>query len=155
MARHTAQIVWEQRDGDEFVRRRYSRAHRWEFDGGVTVPASPSTMIVPAPYSQSNAVDPEEAFVAALSSCHMLFFLDFASRAGWNVSRYIDQATGTMGDVKGRTAFTKVVLRPRVDVFGTRPSIEEIRALHDKAHHACFLANSVTCPVIVEDQVQD
>ena len=141
---HTATIAW-QRGADDFLDKRYHRAHTWQFDGGATVAASSSPHVVPLPYSDAAAVDPEEAFVAALSSCHMLWFLDIACRAGWRVNRYTDAAVGTMApDAQGRLVVSHVQLRP-VTVFEAAhaPSDEALAALHHQAHGACFLANSV------------
>ncbi|MGQ0709536.1 MAG: OsmC family protein [Rhodoferax sp.] len=141
---HSATIDWA-RGEDNFLDKRYHRAHTWAFDGGATVPASSSPQEVPLPYSDASAVDPEEAFVAALSSCHMLWFLDFASRAGWRVNRYTDAAVGTMGrNAQGQTVVDRVQLRPHT-VFDPAhaPSAEQLAALHHQAHEACFLANSV------------
>jgi organic hydroperoxide reductase OsmC/OhrA len=114
---YQATVVWRQ-DGEDFARGRYSRAHEWRFDGGVTVAASASPSIVPAPFSRQDAVDPEEAFIASLSSCHMLTFIDMARRAGVVVEAYEDEAVGTMERIApGKMAITKVTLRPRI-VFG-------------------------------------
>ena len=151
MSSHSCSVVWE-RHGADFLDQRYSRAHRWTFDGGATVPASSSPHVVPIPMSDPLGVDPEEAFVAALSSCHMLFFLSFAAKRGFVVDQYLDEAVGTMEpNAEGRLAMTRVVLRPRVAYVGDRqPDEAELRALHDEAHHACFLANSVRTEIVVE-----
>ncbi|GKS76409.1 OsmC family protein [Acidovorax sp. SUPP950] len=144
MAEHLASITW-QRGSDAFLDRRYHRAHQWQFDGGATVAASSSPHVVPLPYSDAAAVDPEEAFVAALSSCHMLWFLDLACRDGWRVDHYRDDAVGTMApDDQGRPVVAHVQLRPvtRFDPAHA-PSQEALEALHHRAHAACFLANSV------------
>lgn len=141
---HTATIAW-QRGADDFLDKRYHRAHTWQFDGGATVAASSSPHVVPLPYSDAAAVDPEEAYVAALSSCHMLWFLDIACRAGWRVNRYTDAAVGTMApDEAGKLIVSHVQLRP-VTVFDAAhaPSDEQLVALHHQAHGACFLAHSV------------
>lgn len=144
MAEHLATITWT-RGTDDFLDKRYHRAHTWQFDGGATVPGSSSPHVVPLPYSDAAAVDPEEAYVAALSSCHMLWFLDFACRAGWRVNRYTDAAVGTMAkDTEGRLIVSHVQLRP-VTTFDAAhaPSAEVLVGLHHQAHAACFLANSV------------
>ena len=144
MAEHTATITWT-RGSDDFLDRRYHRAHTWQFDGGAVVAGSSSPHVVPLPYSDAAAVDPEEAYVAALSSCHMLWFLDIACRAGWRVNRYTDAAVGTMApDAEGRLVVSHVQLRP-VTVFDAAraPSAEVLAGLHHQAHAACFLANSV------------
>ncbi|SFD75185.1 OsmC family protein [Paracidovorax konjaci] len=144
MASHTATVAW-QRGTDDFLDRRYRRAHAWHFDGGATVAASSSPHVVPLPYSDPAGVDPEEAFVAALSSCHMLWFLDIACRDGWRVDDYRDMAEGTMApDAQGRPVVDRVVLRPvtRFDPAHA-PTLEQLQDLHHRAHAACFLANSV------------
>ena len=152
MSTYTATIRWIRTGDGDFAKGQYSRAHEWAFDGGVTVPASPSPHIVPAPWNDPNGVDPEEAFVASLSSCHMLFFVDFARRAGFVVDSYVDEAEGVLekrGD--GKMAMTRVILRPRVEFSGEkRPGADEIADLHHRAHDACFIANSVTTEVTVE-----
>jgi organic hydroperoxide reductase OsmC/OhrA len=116
------------------------------------VAASPSPHIVPAPWSDPAGVDPEEAFVASLASCHMLFFLDLARRDGWVVDDYADEAEGVLEkDGEGRMAMTRVTLRPRVAWGGARkPDAEAVAGLHHRAHAACFIANSVTTRVTVE-----
>ena len=144
---YTAETIWRRGDAsrEDFIGRRYSRRHRLRFDGGVEVPGSSSPHVVPLPYSDAAAVDPEEAFVSALSSCHMLWFLDIASRAGFCVDRYADAATGVMKkDEAGRLAMTTVILHPAVEFSGEKlPVREEIERLHHEAHDACFIANSV------------
>jgi organic hydroperoxide reductase OsmC/OhrA len=144
LAEYTAEIIWQRKDPG-FTDNRYSRAHAWVFDGGVEVPASSSPHVVPIPYSNPAAVDPEEAFVAALSSCHMLWFLALAARRGYTVDRYVDRAVGVMAkNAEGRLAMTRVTLRPRAIFAGTRaPSSEELHELHEHAHLQCFIANSV------------
>ena len=144
MAEYKATVAW-QRDGAKFTDNRYSRGHRWSFDGGVEVPASSSPHVVPLPLSVEAAVDPEEAFVASLSSCHMLFFLSFAAKRGYVVESYRDEAVGTMAkNEAGQFAMTRVTLRPDVRFGGDRkPSAGEADAIHHEAHMACFIANSV------------
>ena len=153
MSEYRATIEWSRGDA-KFIDQRYSRAHRWRFDGGVEVPASSSPHVVRVPLSDPNAVDPEEAFVASLSSCHMLFFLSFAARDGFIVDDYIDEAIGIMErDADGRTAMTVVTLRPTVTFSGDRrPTESELDALHHEAHDACFIANSVKTEVRCEPQ---
>ena len=138
-----------------FTDRRYSRRHTMHFDGGAVVPGSSSPHVVRAPYSDPAAVDPEEAFVASLSSCHLLWFLDLACRAGWVVDDYRDEAVGTMDkDAHGRLAMTRVVLRPTVRFAGSRvPSAEEHARLHQAAHAECFIANSVKTEVLCEPRL--
>jgi len=151
MAEYFATIVWERGDA-RFTDRHYSRGHRLLFDGGIEVPGSSSPHVVPLPYSIEAAVDPEEAFVASLSSCHMLWFLDIAARGGWTVDSYRDEALGTMGrDPAGRLAMTTVVLRPEVRFSGKRlPTVAEQEAMHHEAHESCFIANSVRSDVRCE-----
>ena len=152
MSTYTATIRWSRNGAEGFARGQYSRAHSWEFDGGVTVPASPSPHIVPKPWSDLNAVDPEETFVASLASCHMLFFVDLARRAGFVVDSYVDEAEGVLDKrADGKMWMSGVTLRPRVDWSGDkRPSEADIADLHHKAHDACFIANSVTTEIRVE-----
>ncbi len=149
--RYAATVAWS-RDGASFTDNRYSRRHRWSFDGGIEVPASSSPLVVPLPHSDPSAVDPEEAFVASLSSCHMLFFLAFAAKAGIVVDAYEDEAVGTMDkNDKGREYVARVVLRPRITISGEkRPAAAEIERLHHAAHDHCFIASSVRSDVIVE-----
>jgi organic hydroperoxide reductase OsmC/OhrA len=153
MATHEylARIHWERGDAG-FTDNRYSRGHTWHFDGGVEVPASSSPHVVRVPFSVEAAVDPEEALVAALSSCHMLTFLYLAARGGWRVDTYTDEAVGVMGkNAAGRQAIVRATLRPRVRFSGERqPSPDEIGQLHHRAHEECFIANSVTTEVRVE-----
>ena len=144
MSEHTATVHW-QRDAQAFTDKRYSRCHEWRFDGGAVVPGSSSPHVVRVPFSDPTAVDPEEAFVASLSSCHMLWFLDLAYRAGWVVDDYQDDATGTMArNAAGQLAMTVVTLRPAVIFTGDRrPEAAEVDRLHHQAHAECFIANSV------------
>lgn len=151
MADYTATIRWSRGD-QNFADRRYSRRHELHFDGGAVVPGSSSPHSVKLPYSDASAVDPEEAFVASLSSCHMLWFLDLACRAGWIVDAYDDPAVGTMArDGTGRMAMTQVTLRPAVRFGGERrPDAAEIERLHHAAHDECYIANSVKTDVRCE-----
>ncbi|HET7921456.1 MAG TPA: OsmC family protein [Gammaproteobacteria bacterium] len=147
------QVVTEwQRAGEDFLDNRYSRAHRWRFDGGIEVPASASPHIVPLPMSVAKAVDPEEAFVASLSSCHMLFFLSLAAKRGFVVEHYRDAAVGLLDkDASGKLAMTQVTLHPETGFSGdTRPDRGEILALHEAAHEQCFIAHSVKTRVRCE-----
>ncbi|MCC0015934.1 MAG: OsmC family protein [Rhodobiaceae bacterium] len=147
---YTAGIHWSL-DGADFAANAYSRGHVWRFDGGIEVPASASPSIVPLPRSRADAVDPEEAFVAALSSCHMLWFLDFARQAGFIVIAYEDLAEGEMKrDGEGKLAITAVTLRPRADFAGEAPDAAALHTLHHKAHEACFIANSVKTEIWIE-----
>ena len=151
MASHNATIRWSASAGEDFAKGQYSRAHSWIFDGGAVVPASASPHVVPAPWSDAAGVDPEEAFVASLASCHMLFFLDFARRSGVVVASYEDEAEGMMEKGNdGRVRITKVTLRPRIAFNGAAPDAAALDALHHKAHEACFIANSVTSEIVIE-----
>jgi organic hydroperoxide reductase OsmC/OhrA len=147
---YRATVVWRL-EADDYAKGRYSRAHEWRFDGGVRVPASASPAVVPPPFSREDAVDPEEAFIAALSSCHMLTFIDLARRAGVEVLSYEDEAVGTMERIApGRLAVTKVRLRPRIAFGGAAPERAKLDELHRQAHELCFIANSVKTEISVE-----
>ena len=147
---YTATVRWE-RGGDDFASGRYSRGHVWSFDGGAEVPGSSSPHSVRVPYSVEENVDPEEAFVASLSSCHMLFFLHFAQKAGYVVNAYTDEAEGVMEkNEDGRMAVTRVTLRPVVHYEGVAPDRAEEEELHHKSHDACFIANSVKSEIRVK-----
>ena len=152
MSDYLATVSWDRR-GAKFTDNRYSRAHVWEFDGGATVPGSSSPHSVPLPYSDASAVDPEEAYVAALASCHMLWFLSIAAKRGFVVESYRDAAVGTMErNSRGQLVITTVTLRPHT-VFGnggTAPTDELVRNLHHAAHPECFLANSVKTEIVTE-----
>lgn len=148
----TATVNWQRKDA-AFIGGRYSRAHTWHFDGGAIVPASSSPHSVPLPFSDAGAVDPEEALVAALSSCHMLFFLGFAAKRHWLVDSYVDEAVGIMErNADGRVAMTRVTLRPRIAFSGEVPAQSDIDDLHHEAHEACYIANSVRCGIVIEPQ---
>ena len=148
---YTAEVVWD-RAGQPFLDQRYSRRHRLRFDGGLEVPGSSSPHVVPLPMSNSGAVDPEEAFVASLASCHMLWFLSLAARAGYCVDRYLDRAFGILGrNPEGRLAMTHVTLRPEVAFAGAPlPSTADLERLHHAAHAQCFIAASVKTEVRCE-----
>ena len=151
MSTYSATIRWSRSSAPDFAKGQYSRAHEWAFDGGAVVPASASPHIVPAPWSDAGGVDPEEAFIASLSSCHMLFFVDFARRDGLVIDSYVDEAEGVLEKgADGRIAMTRVTLRPRVEWGGNAPDAAKIADLHHRAHEACFIANSVTSEVRVE-----
>ena len=151
MSEHVATITWKRGETD-FPGDRYSRAHLWTFDGGAEVVASSSPHVVPVPLSDASAVDPEEAFVASLSSCHMLWFLSIARKRGFVVDRYRDTAVGRLGkDVEGKQAMVEVVLRPQAQFAGeSAPDSVQLEALHHAAHAACFIANSVKTEVRCE-----
>jgi len=149
---HHATVEWSLAEGADFAKGRYSRLHTLGFEGGIVVPGSASPAVVPAPWSSADAVDPEAAFTAALSACHMLTFLDLARRAGFTIGAYRDEAEGTLTRVaRGKMAVTRVVLRPDITWTGGKtPTAEELVALHHDAHDLCFIANSVTTEVVVE-----
>ena len=150
MSEYTATVYW-QRLGAVFTDNKYSRAHEWRFDGGVVVPGSSSPHVVRVPLSNPNAVDPEEAFVASLSSCHMLFFLSFAAQKGFVIDSYEDQAVGVLAkNEAGRMAMTVVTLRPKVVFSGPAPSAELLAELHHRSHAECFIASSVKTDVRCE-----
>jgi organic hydroperoxide reductase OsmC/OhrA len=152
MSKYTAEIVWQRNEQEQFIDQKYSRAHLWNFDGGASIAASSSPSIVPLPYSVEENVDPEEAFIASLSSCHMLFFLQLAAKNKLIVDKYDDQAIGIMGkDVQGKICMTKVTLRPRVLFSGDKqPNLAMLETLHHQAHAQCFIANSVKTQVVTE-----
>ncbi|WP_428610197.1 OsmC family protein [Sedimenticola sp.] len=151
MSEYSARVVWERGEAN-FLDNRYCRGHRWEFDGGASVPASSSPHVVPLPLSVEANVDPEEAFVASLSSCHMLFFLSLAAQQGFLVDSYVDDAIGVMGkDANGKTAMLRVALRPLIRFGGEQqPTASQLNALHHQSHELCFIANSVKTEVVVE-----
>jgi len=145
MSEHTATVHWQRYAHEVFSDNRYHRRHDWHFDGGAVVPGSSAPTSVPLPWSDPAAVDPEEAFVASLSSCHLLWFLHLAGKAGWVVDDYQDDAVGVMARrPDGRLAVTTVTLRPVVRFAGTQPTAEQHETLHHDAHAQCFIANSVT-----------
>jgi len=151
MSKYTASVTWS-RNGQIFTDNRYKRSHIWEFDGGETVRASSSPHVIPEPLSDPSAVDPEEAFVAALSSCHMLWFLSIAAKKGFIVEIYEDKAEGVMEkNEDGKLAFTDVTLRPHVTYKkGSSPDEKTDRKMHHQAHEQCFIANSVKAKIRVE-----
>ena len=143
MGAYHATVSWTL-EGESFLDQRYSRGHEGSFDGGAVVPASASPHIVPLPHSVAENVDPEEAYVASLSSCHMLFFLSLAAEAGIVVEDYRDEAVGYLEKTGDGYAMTRVVLRPAATYGGDRqPTAEEVAELHHRAHEQCFIANSV------------
>jgi organic hydroperoxide reductase OsmC/OhrA len=148
---YTARLHWQRGDA-AFTDQRYSRRHAMHFDGGAVVPASSSPHSVPLPYSDPTAVDPEEALVAAVSSCHLLWFLSLAASAGYVVDDYADDASGLMArNAEGRQAITQIVLRPAARFGGERrPTREQLDALHHEAHERCYIANSVKSEVRCE-----
>lgn len=151
MAQYTAEISWH-RDGQDFLSNRYSRRHLLRFDGGIEVAGSSSPHVVPFPYSDASAVDPEEAFVASLSSCHMLWLLSIAAKRKFCVDTYTDIAVGVMDkNVDGKLAMTVVTLRPNITFSGDKlPTRAQVEELHHQAHEECFIANSVKTEVRCE-----
>jgi len=150
---YTATVSWQRGSSEPFTDNKYSRAHTWTFDGGVTVPASSSPLSVRLPLSRADAVDPEEALVASLSSCHMLTFLYLAAKQGHVIESYDDAAVGIMSkNERGKLFISKVTLRPRIVFSGPKqPSAAELAQLHHHAHEECYIANSVRTEVVVSD----
>jgi organic hydroperoxide reductase OsmC/OhrA len=148
---YTSKVIWN-RNNAIFSDNRYSRKHVWQFDGGIEVPASSSPQVVRVPLSEAAAVDPEEAFVASLASCHMLWFLDIAARAGFVIDSYVDDAVGTLAkNSGGKLAMTIVTLKPHAIFSGDkRPSRDDIERMHHKARDECFIATSVKSEVRCE-----
>jgi organic hydroperoxide reductase OsmC/OhrA len=150
MSEHKATIRW-QRTSPDFLKGRYSREHTWSFDGGLTISASASPSVVPTPWSNPACVDPEEAYVASLSSCHMLTFIYLAGRQGFQVDSYEDEAIGVMSkNEKGVPWISSVTLRPKIAYSGDKlPTPADQERLHHLAHEQCFIANSVKTEVTV------
>ncbi|MEO9654731.1 OsmC family protein [Marinomonas sp.] len=157
MSEYYAKVIWQRGSNEAYTDNKYSRAHQWSFDGGLNVPASSSPHVVPLPYSNEDNLDPEEAFVASLSSCHMLFFLSIAAQKGFVVDHYLDNAIGIMAKNNLRKmAMTEVRLRPQVNFSsGRQPSLQELEEMHELAHDKCFIANSVTTKVVTEILLAD
>ncbi len=151
MSEHRALVNWTLDENGEFLKGRFSRKHTWTFDGGLTVPASPSPAVVRAPFSDPGAVDPEEAYVASIASCHMLTFLFLASRKKFEVRKYEDEAVGQVEKAENGVPWVaSVALHPRIEYGGdARPTPDEERQLHEAAHAQCFIANSVKTEVAV------
>ena len=152
MSEYLAKVSWFRGVDETYTDNKYSRGHQWQFDGGVTVPASASPYIVPLPYSIEANVDPEEAFVAALSSCHMLFFLSIAAKNKFVIDAYIDHAVGVLEQgADGKMWMAKVVLRPKIAFAGdNKPGYARLEKMHDQSHQQCFIANSVRTEVVTE-----
>ncbi|AOT10991.1 OsmC family protein [Pseudoalteromonas luteoviolacea] len=152
MSIYQAAISWQRQANEAFIDAKYSRAHIWSFDGGAIVEASSSPSVVPLPYSVEHHVDPEEAYVASISSCHMLFFLHFAAKAKLVVESYIDNASGIMArNAQGNMAMVEVTLKPQVTWY--QPELindKAIAELHHQAHQSCFIANSVNTLIKIE-----
>jgi organic hydroperoxide reductase OsmC/OhrA len=151
MSTYTAQLVWE-RGTQDFLSQKYSRRHRIRFDGGAEILASSSPAVVPVPASDPAGIDPEEAFVASLSSCHMLWFLFVAGKRGFVVDRYEDNPTGVLErNAERRWAISVVTLHPMIAFAADKqPSASELEQMHQKAHEECYIANSVKTDVRIE-----
>ncbi|MDN5941681.1 MAG: OsmC family protein [Nitrospira sp.] len=151
MSEHRATVRWK-RTSDEFLKGKYSREHTWSFDGGVTIPASPASSVVPAPYSNPAHVDPEEAYVASISSCHMLTYLYVASKQGFQVDTYHDEAVGVVTkNAQGVPWVSQVTLKPTITYSGPKtPRPADVERLHHLAHEQCFIANSIKTGVLIE-----
>lgn len=153
MSEHKATIEWRRRSAD-FDYQTYSRGHTLEFEGGIRVPASAAPANIPPTAAGAPGVDPEQAFVASISSCHMLWFLHIANRAKYVVDHYVDAASGVLEkNADGRMAMTRVTLRPVVTYAGRAPGAEEHAQLHEAAHDKCFVANSVKSEVVIEPRI--
>lgn len=152
MPNHNATVRWTREESaEDFAKGRYSRAHEWAFDGGQVVRGSSSPSVVREPLSDPYGVDPEEALVAAVSSCHMLWFLDLARRAGFVPTDYEDEADGALEKCDdGKVRITRIILRPKIAWDGAAPDAAKLDALHHEAHDLCFIANSITATVSVE-----
>jgi len=148
---YKVRIFWKRNSGESFIDNKYSRAHTWIFDGGSEIEASSSPHVVPLPMSKESAVDPEEAFIASLSSCHMLWFLSIAANENYVIESYEDNAEGVLGkDNEGKLAMTNVTLKPKVNFAGGNiPDRSRIEELHHAAHEKCFIANSVKTKIAI------
>jgi len=151
MQRFLATVQWQRGAHEPFADNKYSRAHEWAFDGGLRVPASSSPLSVPLPMSVAANVDPEEALVAAASSCHMLFFLSIAAQRGYVVDSYRDDAHGILErNAEGKMAMTKIALRPAIAFSGAAPDAGQLDAIHHSAHAQCYIANSIKADIVIE-----
>lgn len=151
MSKYTATISWNSDSPETFLKNRYTRGHSWEFDGGISVPASSSPHSVRVPFSVEEAVDPEEALVAAASSCHMLTFLWVASQEKFNIASYEDNAVGEMtkGD-DGKQWISTITLNPKIECIGdAHPTTEQLAEMHHRAHEECYIANSLRSEIVV------
>lgn len=150
MSEHTAKINWEK--GEQvFTDGKYSRKHLISFDGGISIAGSANPEVVRPPLGAIDAADPEELVCAAIGSCHMLYFLDFTRRAGFNIESYEDNPIAIMGkNDAGKTALISITLHPKVKFIGDAPNHEQMHELHHKAHDYCIIANSLACPVTIE-----
>jgi organic hydroperoxide reductase OsmC/OhrA len=155
MHTYEAKVSWTRGASEKFTDNRYSRAHQWAFDSGITVRASSSPSVVPLPLSVADAVDPEEALVASTSSCHMLYFLFFAAKRGFVVESYVDNASGVLEkNAAGKMSMSRITLRPAIAFAGSPPSQADLDALHHAAHEECFIANSLKSEIVVEPVLQ-
>jgi len=155
MHKYEAKVSWTRGASEKFTDLRFSRAHQWAFDSGITLKASSSPAVVPPPLSATDAVDPEEALVASTSSCHMLYFLFFAAKRGLVVESYVDNAFGVLEkNASGKMHMSRITLRPAVTFAGSAPSSADLDALHHAAHEECFIANSLKSDIVVEPVVQ-
>jgi len=155
MSTYTAKVIWKSDSPDEFAKNQYSRAHEWAFDGGITVPASSSVHAVRLPFSVENAVDPEEALVAATSSCHLLSFLWVVSTKGFIVESYEDNAVGEMTkNEQGKEWISRITLDPQI-IWGERkPTVTELAEMHHTAHEYCYIANSIKSEVVIKSDAE-
>ncbi|WP_325894435.1 OsmC family protein [Grimontia sp. NTOU-MAR1] len=151
MSKHIILIKWLRINTKNKITNQTSFVHEWVFDGGIKVVASPSPFVMPE-LAKEDAIDPEEAFIAAISSCHMMTFLTVAEKQRFTVDSYTDEAIGTLGELEnGRTAVTDVVLKPKIVFCGdNQPTSELVAKMHKLAHKHCFIANSVTTKITVE-----
>src|SRR5215207_9866088 len=151
MSTYTAQISWKNDSPDNFTKNRYTRGHTWSFDGGIEVPASSSPHGVRVPFSVEEAVDPEEALVAAASSCHMLSFLYIVAQRGFVIESYDDDAIGEMTTTDdGKQWISKITLDPKIVWAGATPTSDELAEMHHAAHEGCYIANSIKSDVVIE-----
>lgn len=152
MSTHTATITWKSDSPDTFAQNKYTRGHTWEFDGGITVPASSSPHAVRVPFSVEEAVDPEEALVASAASCHMLTFLWLAAKGGFNIASYTDSAVGEMSPSEnGSQWVSKITLDPHIEWLGEAPTAEQLADLHHRAHEGCYIANSIKSEIVIKN----
>ena len=152
MSLHQAKIEWRRLDAD-FDYKTYDRGHWLSFGDDIRIPGTATRANIPDTAPHSPGVDPEQAFVASISSCHMLWFLHIACTAKLVVDRYVDNAVGTLEkNAEGKFAVTRVTLRPTVTFSGTQPDVDKLRALHEQAHEKCYIANSVTTEITIEPE---
>jgi organic hydroperoxide reductase OsmC/OhrA len=152
MSKYSATIIWQRGKDEKYIDNKYSRGHEWSFDGGISIPASASPKVVPLPYSIEENIDPAEAFIASIASCHMLYFLSIAAKMNFIVDEYIDNPVGVLeNDNEGFMAITKVILNPKVKFYNNMILLpKEIDEIHNKAHQKCFLVNSIKTHVIIK-----